>query len=169
MPFSRSSRKRRAARYSLNRTMMEANAPVGGGVEEGAPEQRLPFRFGPVGKDSRGVENAFRPVDVQRLLGRSDGARASQGEGERKTFRSAACPSFGEHVPVGSVRVVLQLGPDVHLVLTCSRTETSLTPPDLDQLVQIQGAPGEGPSLAPGNLPRETRPRRPPRTAPRSE
>ena len=57
----------------LNRTMMEANAPVGGGVEESASEQRLPFRRSPIGKNRRSIENAVRAVTLECLIGRSDG------------------------------------------------------------------------------------------------
>ena len=132
--------------------MMEANAAVGGGVEECAPEQRLPFRFGPVGKDVRGVENAVRPAPVQRSLGCSDGARTGQGKGERETLRPEPRPSVGENTPIGSIRVILQLGRDVRLVLLRPRAEPPLALPSLDQLSQIQGAAGKGPSVPPGDL-----------------
>ena len=56
----------------LNRTMMEANTAVGRGGEERAPRQRLSFRWSPLGKDRRGIENAVRTVTTECLIGRLD-------------------------------------------------------------------------------------------------
>ena len=49
--------------------MVEANAPVGGRIEERAPQQSLAFVSRPVGQDWVGVENVFRAGGVERLLG----------------------------------------------------------------------------------------------------
>ena len=127
----------------LNRTMMEANTAVGGGIEKSPPEQRLPFRGSPIGKDRRGIENAVRSAMVECLVGRPDGACTGQCERECETLRPEPGLGVGENTTVGPLRVVLQLGGNVRLMLLCPSAETPRARPDLDQIGQVEGPTGE--------------------------
>ena len=129
--------------------MMETNTTVGGGVEESTPEQRLPFRRSPIGKDSCGIENAVRSVTVGCLIGRSDGACPRQCQSERETLRPESGLGVGKHPSVGPFRVVLQLGGNVRLMLLRPSAETPRVRPDLDQISQIEGPASEDPCILP--------------------
>ena len=129
--------------------MMEADTAVGGGVEEGTPEQRLSFRRSPIGKDRRGIENAVRTVAVECLIGRTDGACTGERQSERETLRTESGLSIGEHTSVGSLRVVPQLGGRVFIMLLGPSAETlpARARPGIDQSGQVEGPTSEDPCI----------------------